>query len=72
MKAGSERRENQYDVFTSEDFRLLPVIGKGYFLLVRTIVPPVELQEFLTDDIYWSYYVMVDLSTYIIIRMKRT
>ena len=29
VEADSERRENRYDVFTSEDFRLLPVIGKG-------------------------------------------
>ena len=27
MKADRERRENGYDFFTSEDFRLRPVIG---------------------------------------------
>ena len=38
VKADSERRENRYDFFTSDVFRLRPLIG--HTLIFRKIVPP--------------------------------
>ena len=40
VKADSEKRENPYDFFTSEVFRLRPVIG--HTIRFRKIVPPVK------------------------------
>ena len=40
VKADSERRENRYDFFTSDVFRLRPVIGHP--IRFRKIVPPIK------------------------------
>ena len=42
VKADSERRENRYDVFDSEDFRLRPVIG---YTIILTCVKKLSHQS---------------------------
>ena len=67
MKADRERRENRYDVFTSEDFRLRPVIGHKIIFTGEKNRPTSQIaSRFSTDDIYLSNYVIVNLCTYII------
>ena len=43
VKADSERRENRYDVFDSEDFRLRPVIGYTIILTCEKNCPTSQI-----------------------------
>ena len=68
VKADSERRENRYDVFISEDFRLRPVIGYTIILTCEKNCPTSQIASNFQQIIFTGHItLMINFITYIII-----